>query len=315
MKRFLIITLAMSFVMGSTVFAAESDWRNIRVIWVEKEESLPPEKVRPYLSWQFLGEEFFADKIEAVRMFRDGRERKLKYPLYRRYGQTLIAAEDLANAINGSFSLDEWEHKVTLSADVLRNQNEHLWVGRQSRKSIQTGSSYYIDDYKKAKAMKDSEGVWYIPLREMAESVLYDVEWKKMGDTEYFMLESHEIPQLSASARYDAERNMVSMSLNNWTQDTYLYGEEFFLQKWDGSQWKKLPRNREICYVYPADQELPGISEGDWIAASRTMEHSLVIYGDGNGLDSGNYQIYKEILQKDAEKPITYYIGAEFMVE
>ena len=56
-------------------------------------------------------------------MFRDGRERKLKYPLYRRYGQTLIAAEDLANAINGSFSLDEWEHEVTLSADVLRIRN------------------------------------------------------------------------------------------------------------------------------------------------------------------------------------------------
>ncbi|MBP3307167.1 MAG: hypothetical protein J6L66_06065, partial [Anaerotignum sp.] len=83
MKRFLIITLAMSFVMGSTVFAAESDWRNIRVIWVEKEESLPPEKVRPYLSWQFLGEEFFAEKVGAVRIFLDGREKELQYPLYR----------------------------------------------------------------------------------------------------------------------------------------------------------------------------------------------------------------------------------------
>ena len=313
MKRFLIITLAMSFVMGSTVFAAESDWRNIRVIWVEKEESLPPEKVRPYLSWQFLGEEFFAEKVGAVRIFLDGREKELQYPLYRRYGQTMIAAEDLANVIGGRFSLDEWGNAFTLHADTLRNSNGYIWVERPTKKTVGTGSSYYIDEYKKA--FQDSEGVYYIPLREMAESVLYDVEWKKMGDTEYFMLESHEMPQLSASARYDAERNMVSMSLNNWTQDTYLYGEEFFLQKWDGSQWKKLPRNREICYVYPADQELPGISKGDWIAASRTMEHSLVIYGDGNGLDSGNYQIYKEILQKDAEKPITYYIGAEFMVE
>ena len=315
MKRFLIIALAMNMAMGSTVLAAELDWRDVRFIWVKKEEPVPVEKERPYLSWKFLGEEFFADKIEAVRMFRDGRERKLKYPLYRRYGQTLIAAEDLANAINGSFSLDEWEHKVTLSADVLRNQNEHLWVGRQSRKSIQTGSSYYIDDYKKAKAMQDSEGGWYIPLRETAESVLYDVAWKKLGNTEYFMLESHQMPRLSASAEYSGERNTVSMSLHNLTQDTYLYGEECFMKKWDGSQWKDFPKNREICYMFHADQELPGVSEGDWIAASRTMEHSLTLYGDGNGLEAGEYQIYKEIIQKDAEKPVTYYISAEFTVE
>lgn len=315
MKRFLIIALAMSMATGSIVLAAEPDWREVRFIWVKKEEPVPVEKERPYLSWEFLGEEFFADKIEAVRMFRDGRERKLKYPLYRRYGQTLIAAEDLANAINGSFSLDEWEHKVTLSADVLRNQNEHLWVGLQSRKSIQTGSSYYIDDYKKAKAMQDSEGVWYIPLRETAESVLYDVAWKKLGNTEYFMLESHQMPRLSASAEYSGERNTVSMSLHNLTQDTYLYGEECFMKKWDGSQWKDFPKNREICYMFPADQELPGVSEGDWIAASRTMEHSLTLYGDGNGLEAGEYQIYKEIIQKDAEKPVTYYISAEFTVE
>lgn len=315
MKRFLIIALAMNMAMGSTVLAAELDWRDVRFMWVEKEEPAPVEKERPYLSWKFLGEEFFADKIEAVRMFRDGRERKLKYPLYRRYGQTLIAAEDLANAINGSFSLDEWEHKVTLSADVLRNQNEHLWVGLQSRKSIQTGSSYYIDDYKKAKAMQDSEGVWYIPLRETAESVLYDVAWKKLGNTEYFMLESHQMPRLSASAEYSGERNTVSMSLHNLTQDTYLYGEECFMKKWDGSQWKDFPKNREICYMFPADQELPGVSEGDWIAASRTMEHSLTLYGDGNGLEAGEYQIYKEIIQNDAEKPVTYYISAEFTVE
>lgn len=315
MKRFLIIALAMSMATGSIVLAAEPDWREVRFIWVKKEEPVPVEKERPYLSWEFLGEEFFADKIEAVRMFRDGRERKLKYPLYRRYGQTLIAAEDLANAINGSFSLDEWEHKVTLSADVLRNQNEHLWVGLQSRKSIQTGSSYYIDDYKKAKAMQDSEGVWYIPLRETAESVLYDVAWKKLGNTEYFMLESHQMPRLSASAEYSGERNTVSMSLHNLTQDTYLYGEECFMKKWDGSQWKDFPKNREICYMFPADQELPGVSEGDWIAASRTMEHSLTLYGDGNGLEAGEYQIYKEIIQNDAEKPVTYYISAEFTVE
>lgn len=315
MKRFLIIALAMSMATGSIVLAAEPDWREVRFIWVKKEEPVPVEKERPYLSWEFLGEEFFADKIEAVRMFRDGRERKLKYPLYRRYGQTLIAAEDLANAINGSFSLDEWEHKVTLSADVLRNQNEHLWVGLQSRKSIQTGSSYYIDDYKKAKAMQDSEGVWYIPLRETAESVLYDVAWKKLGNTEYFMLESHQMPRLSASAEYSGERNTVSMSLHNLTQDTYLYGEECFMKKWDGSQWKDFPKNREICYMFHADQELPGVSEGDWIAASRTMEHSLTLYGDGNGLEAGEYQIYKEIIQKDAEKPVTYYISAEFTVE
>ena len=315
MKRFLIIALAMSMATGSIVLAAEPDWREVRFIWVKKEEPVPVEKERPYLSWEFLGEEFFADKIEAVRMFRDGRERKLKYPLYRRYGQTLIAAEDLANAINGSFSLDEWEHKVTLSADVLRNQNEHLWVGLQSRKSIQTGSSYYIDDYKKAKAMQDSEGVWYIPLRETAESVLYDVAWKKLGNTEYFMLESHQMPRLSASAEYSGERNTVSMSLHNLTQDTYLYGEECFMKKWDGNQWKDFPKNREICYMFPADQELPGVSEGDWIAASRTMEHSLTLYGDGNGLEAGEYQIYKEIIQKDAEKPVTYYISAEFTVE
>lgn len=315
MKRFLIIALAMSMATGSIVLAAEPDWREVRFIWVKKVEPVPVEKERPYLSWEFLGEEFFADKIEAVRMFRDGRERKLKYPLYRRYGQTLIAAEDLANAINGSFSLDEWEHKVTLSADVLRNQNEHLWVGLQSRKSIQTGSSYYIDDYKKAKAMQDSEGVWYIPLRETAESVLYDVAWKKLGNTEYFMLESHQMPRLSASAEYSGERNTVSMSLHNLTQDTYLYGEECFMKKWDGSQWKDFPKNREICYMFPVDQELPGVSEGDWIAASRTMEHSLTLYGDGNGLEAGEYQIYKEIIQKDAEKPVTYYISAEFTVE
>lgn len=315
MKRFLIIALAMSMATGSIVLAAEPDWREVRFIWVKKEEPVPVEKERPYLSWEFLGEEFFADKIEAVRMFRDGRERKLKYPLYRRYGQTLIAAEDLANAINGSFSLDEWEHEVTLSADVLRNQNEHLWVGLQSRKSIQTGSSYYIDDYKKAKAMQDSEGVWYIPLRETAESVLYDVAWKKLGNTEYFMLESHQMPRLSASAEYSGERNTVSMSLHNLTQDTYLYGEECFMKKWDGSQWKDFPKNREICYMFPVDQELPGVSEGDWIAASRTMEHSLTLYGDGNGLEAGEYQIYKEIIQKDAEKPVTYYISAEFTVE
>lgn len=315
MKRFLIIALAMSMATGSIVLAAEPDWREVRFIWVKKEEPVPVEKERPYLSWEFLGEEFFADKIEAVRMFRDGRERKLKYPLYRRYGQTLIAAEDLANAINGSFSLDEWEHKVTLSADVLRNQNEHLWVGLQSRKSIQTGSSYYIDDYKKAKAMQDSEGVWYIPLRETAESVLYDVAWKKLGNTEYFMLESHQMPRLSASAEYSGERNTVSMSLHNLTQDTYLYGEECFMKKWDGSQWKDFPKNREICYMFPVDQELPGVSEGDWIAASRTMEHSLTLYGDSNGLEAGEYQIYKEIIQKDAEKPVTYYISAEFTVE
>ena len=315
MKRFFVVTLAMSLMMGSTVFAAEQDWSEVRFIWVKKEEPAPVEKERPYLSWKFLGEEFFADKIEAARVFLDGRERELKYPLYRRYGQTLIAAEDLANAINGSFSLGEWEHEVTLSADVLRNQNQSLWVGRQSWKSMQTGSSYYIDDYKQAQAMKDSEGVWYIPLREMAEGVLYDVAWKKLGDTEYFMLESHQMPQLSASAVYNGERHTVSMSLHNLTQDTYLYGEDFSMKKWDGSQWQNFPRNREVCYISPLDQEIPGVAKGDWIAASRTMEHALRLYGDGNGLEAGKYLIYKEMIQKDAEKPITYYISAEFTVK
>ena len=69
MKRFLIIALAMSMATGSIVLAAEPDWREVRFIWVKKEEPVPVEKERPYLSWEFLGEEFFADKIEAVGCF------------------------------------------------------------------------------------------------------------------------------------------------------------------------------------------------------------------------------------------------------
>ena len=64
MKRFLIIALAMNMAMGSTVLAAEPDWREVRFIWVKKEEPVPVEKERPDLSWEFLGEEFFAEDMD-----------------------------------------------------------------------------------------------------------------------------------------------------------------------------------------------------------------------------------------------------------
>ena len=313
MKRFLIITLAMSLMAGSTAFAAEPDWRDIRIIWVKREETLPAEKVRPYLSWENRGEEFLAQNVGAARIFLDGEEKELKYPLYRKQGKTMIAAEDLANVMGGHYALDEQEMELTLYADALKNSVGHIWINRQSRKTVGTGSSYYIEEYKMA--FKDSEGIWYIPLREMAEGVLYDMAWKKMADAEYFMLESPKKPQLAAEVSYDAEKNVVSLSMINWTQDTYLYGDEFYLQKWDSSQWQKVPMNREVCYAYPADQELPGVLEGDWIAASRTIEHSMAVYEDGNGLSPGRYRIYKEIMQKNSTDRIVYNIGAEFLVE
>ncbi|MBQ7759384.1 immunoglobulin-like domain-containing protein, partial [Anaerotignum sp.] len=293
--------------------AAEPDFSDIRFIWVKREEPISAEKVRPYLSWENRGEEFLAQNVGAASVFLDGKEKKLKYPLYRKQGKTMIAAEDLANVIGGHYALDEWERELTLYADALKNSVGHIWIDRQSRKTVGTGSSYFIEEYKMA--FKDSEGVWYIPLREMAEGVLYDVSWKKMADTEYFMLESPKKPQLAAEVSYDAEKNVVFLSLINWTQDTYLYGDEFFLQKWDGSQWQRVPMNREVCYAYPADQELPGISEDSWIAASRTIEHSMVVYEDGNGLSPGRYRIYKEIIQKNSTDRIVYHIGAEFLVE
>lgn len=310
MKRFLVTVLAMSMAMGSIVLAAEPDMSDIRIIWVKREETPPVEKVRPYLSWENRGEEFLAQNVGAARIFLDGKEKELKYPLYRKQGQVMIAAEDLANVIDGSIQPTFSETSFALQADALRKPDAAVWISRQSRKSIQMD----IYGQENAKAKKDSEGIWYIPLREMSEGILYDVTWKKMGDTEYFMLESPQMPQLTASASYDAETNTVRMYMVNMENKSFLYQYEYHIQKWDGEKWTNAPMNREVCYAYN-EYELPVADPVDTIYSSRWVEYKLTSYEDGNGLSPGKYRIYKEIWEKNVEKPVFYNLGAEFEVE
>lgn len=303
MKRFLAVCLAMSMAMETTAFAAEKK-ESIQVDWRERTQKILLDVTEPYLLWKSEGCDFYADRVEGARIFLDGAEKELQYPLYQIQGRMMIAAADLANAIEGHFVQGEGENNITLFADALQKPENMLW--QNSQKKIGIGKGGYTDTYRKG--LQNSDGIWYIPLREMAEGIGYTVTWKKTGDMQGFFLESPAMPQMTATAVYDREKQMISMTMDTQTEGVYFYQPEFFIQKWEDGEWKRVSQNREVCYIF-AEQEL-SVKTG-----SKTEEYSLLVYGDGTGLPAGKYRICKEIVQKDTTRGAVYYLSAAFTVE
>ena len=290
MKQFFFLFLTLTVAMGGTALGADMSLG----------------EVRKYPSWR-------VNPVKVSRIFLDGEEKTLSHPLYRKQEETMIAAEDLANIISGSVSFDEEEEEIYLRADALDHTDADLYIGYPyTHKYIKMDTTFYGHDY--AEAKKSLDGVWYIPFRKMAEAVCYEVMWKQEEGTEYFMLQSPQIPRLTATADYDISTNLAVMTMVNQEQKDFIYGYEFVIQKWNGTQWQRAPMNREECYG-AGGYELPGQEKNKNAAFSAIARRRLTGYGDGIRLSPGKYRICQEVWEKDSPKQIHYTLCAEFEVK
>lgn len=187
------------------------------------------------------GTAFGAEKETSLYM--DGRKLELQHPLLRQGGKTLIAAEDFSNGIGGSLIVSEGGKDLILRDKEWAKTDVPVWMGRKNEVWItfQPETTAWTG---MVHGKRDAAGTVYIPLRDAASALLYETKWSRQEKGEAIWLHSPTMPRLSAEAVYDGQENAVTATLYNAEPQKFTFGCEYFLQKWNGTEWKEMDRVR-----------------------------------------------------------------------
>lgn len=220
---------------------------------------------------------------QETNLYVDSGKKELQHPLLRQAEKTLIAAEDLANSIGGSLIESEdgknlilrdkaWEKADT---PVWMERKNEVWITFQPETTAWTGMVH---------GKRDAAGTVYIPLRDAASALLYETKWSRQEKGEAIWLYRPTMPRLSAEAVYDERKNAVTATLYNAEPQEFMYGCDYFLQKWNGTEWK------EIDMGTGRTIDDTGFSlSGDWKKDGTVGERQVTFYG--NELTKGKYRI------------------------
>lgn len=274
MKRTVCLALAMSMVMGTTAFAAEQKVTFMR----ENEVAL----------------------------------QNPQNPPIKKDGKWMVSLEDLER-LTGT--------QATEGKDLITFHKSVVLTGAELGKDA---AAYFRKDgtllegvngsYRKMDATEFREGdILYLPCRDYAEAIGYEVQWFLFDGDCILLRGQKEMPELTLSVEYDANKNQLQGKIENREPQLFLYGEEFTIERKTENGWERMkeaePQDINDCafMMYAKREETDGITNIAYRVHSKLpvgeyrigIPFSYIYYIQGRQVDYINQKLKENNLQPE----------------
>ena len=274
MKRTVCLALAMSMVTGATAFAAE-------------------QKVT------------FMRESEAVLQ-------NLQNPPIKKDGKWMISLEDLerltgTQAVEGKDSI-VFRKAVAPTGVALEGEATAYFQKDGTLLQEVNGS------YRKLQKTEFRQGdTLYLPCRDYAEAIGYEVQWFLLDGDCILLRGQKEMPELTLSVEYDANKNQLQGKIENREPQLFLYGEEFTIERKTENGWERMkeaePQDINDCafMMYAKREETDGITNIAYRVHSKLpageyrigIPFSYIYYIQGRQVDYINQKLKENNLQPE----------------
>ncbi len=274
MKRTVCLALAMSMVTGTTAFAAEQ-----KVTFMRESEAVLQNPQNPPI---------------------------------KKDGKWMISLEDLerltgTQAVEGKDSI-VFRKAVAPTGVALEGEATAYFQKDGTLLQEVNGS------YRKLQKTEFRQGdTLYLPCRDYAEAIGYEVQWFLLDGDCILLRGQKEMPELTLSVEYDANRNEVQGKIENREPQLFLYGEEFTIERKTENGWERVkkaePQDINDCafMMYAKREETDGITNIAYRVHSKLpageyrigIPFSYIYYIQGRQVDYINQKLKENNLQPE----------------
>lgn len=274
MKRTVCLALAMSMVMGATAFAAEQ-----KVTFMRESEAVLQNPQNPSI---------------------------------KKDGKWMISLEDLerltgTQAVEGKDSI-VFRKAVAPTGVALEGEATAYFQKDGTLLQEANGS------YRKLQKTEFRQGdILYLPCRDYAEAIGYEVQWFLLDGDCILLRGQKEMPELTLSVEYDANKNQLQGKIENREPQLFLYGEEFTIERKTENGWERMkeaePQDINDCafMMYAKREETDGITDIAYRVHSKLpvgeyrigIPFSYIYYIQGRQVDYINQKLKENNLQPE----------------
>ncbi len=217
-----------------------------------------------------------------TRIYVDGVEQELHFPLWLKDGTLFLSVEDFAACLQGEYQ-DLDQNRLLLHIGKPERMEEAVWLDQEFDLWIAKNKSPYWIGPQQGEL--GANGIWYLPLRETADALNVKVRWSREEKADIVEMNKPAMPRITTEAVYNKMAGTVTVRLENKEPQAFIYGDGYYLQKWDGQVWEEAPLVKEREYDGMA-MTLPGEWQGDGV---RTEAFRVDYFGEP--LEAGKYRI------------------------
>ena len=274
MKRMVCLALAMSMVTGATAFAAEQ-----KVTFMRESEAVLQNPQNPPI---------------------------------KKDGKWMISLEDLerltgTQAVEGKDSI-VFRKAVAPTGVALEGEATAYFQKDGTLLQEVNGS------YRKLQKTEFRQGdTLYLPCRDYAEAIGYEVQWFLLDGDCILLRGQKEMPELTLSVEYDANKNQLQGKIENREPQLFLYGEEFTIERKTETGWERVkkaePQDINDCafMMYAKREETDGITNIAYRVHSKLpageyrigIPFSYIYYIQGRQVDYINQKLKENNLQPE----------------
>lgn len=274
MKRMVCLALAMSMVTGATAFAAEQ-----KVTFMRESEAVLQNPQNPPI---------------------------------KKDGKWMISLEDLerltgTQAVEGKDSI-VFRKAVAPTGVALEGEATAYFQKDGTLLQEVNGS------YRKLQKTEFRQGdTLYLPCRDYAEAIGYEVQWFLLDGDCILLRGQKEMPELTLSVEYDANKNQLQGKIENREPQLFLYGEEFTIERKTENGWERMkkaePQDINDCafMMYAKREETDGITNIAYRVHSKLpageyrigIPFSYIYYIQGRQVDYINQKLKENNLQPE----------------
>ncbi len=274
MKRTVCLALAMSMVTGATAFAAEQ-----KVTFMRESEAVLQNPQNPPI---------------------------------KKDGKWMISLEDLerltgTQAVEGKDSI-VFRKAVAPTGVALEGEATAYFQKDGTLLQEVNGS------YRKLQKTEFRQGdTLYLPCRDYAEAIGYEVQWFLLDGDCILLRGQKEMPELTLSVEYDANKNQLQGKIENREPQLFLYGEAFTIERKTENGWERVkkaePQDINDCafMMYAKRKETDGITNIAYRVHSKLpageyrigIPFSYIYYIQGRQVDYINQKLKENNLQPE----------------
>lgn len=274
MKRTVCLALAMSIVTGATAFAAEQ-----KVTFMRESEAVLQNPQNPPI---------------------------------KKDGKWMVSLEDLerltgTQAVEGKDSI-VFRKAVVSTGVALEGEVTAYFQKDGTLLQAANGS------YRKLQKTEFRQGdILYLPCRDYAEAIGYEVQWFLLDGDCILLRGQKEMPELTLSVEYDANKNQLQGKIENREPQLFLYGEEFTIERKTENGWERVkkaePQDINDCafMMYAKREETDGITNIAYRVHSKLpageyrigIPFSYIYYIQGRQVDYINQKLKENNLQPE----------------
>lgn len=168
--------------------------------------------------------------------------------------------------------------------------------------------------YRKLQKTEFRQGdILYLPCRDYAEAIGYEVQWFLLDGDCILLRGQKEMPELTLSVEYDANKNQLQGKIENREPQLFLYGEEFTIERKTENGWERMkeaePQDINDCafMMYAKREETDGITNIAYRVHSKLpvgeyrigIPFSYIYYIQGRQVDYINQKLKENNLQPE----------------